>query len=35
MNWFVDKVPGKVVADAQLYYAGWLALQQSKTRVRK
>jgi uncharacterized protein (DUF3820 family) len=32
MNWYLSKVQGRVVADAQLHYAGWLAKQQSKTR---
>jgi hypothetical protein len=33
MNWYLDKIQGRVVADAQLYYAGWLAKQQSKAKV--
>jgi hypothetical protein len=32
INWMEDKIQGKVVADAQLHYADWLAKQQSKTR---
>jgi len=24
MNWYMDKVQGKVVAEAQLHYAEWL-----------
>ncbi len=24
MNWIIDKVESKVVADARLHYAGWL-----------
>jgi hypothetical protein len=33
MNWIKDKIESRVIADAQLYYAGWLAKQQSKTKV--
>jgi hypothetical protein len=33
MNWYLNKIQGKVVADAQLHYAGWLAKQQSKAKV--
>jgi len=32
MNWFVDKVSGKVVADAQLHYAGWLEEMQDRAK---
>lgn len=32
MNWYLDKIQGKEVADAQLYYAGWLARMQDQTR---
>jgi hypothetical protein len=35
MNWFLDKVPGKVVDDAQLHYAGWLTKMKNRTRVRE
>ncbi len=24
MNWVIDKIQGRVVADAQLHYAEWL-----------
>ncbi len=35
MNWIQDKVQGKVVAVAQLHYAGWLERMQDKTRIKE
>jgi hypothetical protein len=35
MNWYLDKIQGGVVADAQLYYAGWLERMQEQTKQVK
>jgi hypothetical protein len=35
MNWYLSKLSSKIVADAQLHYAGWLKRMQDKTRQVK
>ena len=35
MNWIENKISGRVVADARLYYAGWLEQMQLRAKSRR